>query len=208
MTFEYTATLAGVVDGDTVDLTIDLGFRLSFRDRFRLAGCNAPEKRTPEGKAAALFVRDWFADRHLLQVRTLKDSREKYGRWLATIIGPDGADLVTDLIAAGHAVPWDGQGPRPVATTMEQVEPAGPQATPSPYEVGQTVAVGREIDDAPWAGGVVHVEPSGQDRWTIDVEAPGASGMFVVVVDSEGRPVHDGMRIEAVDSDPVTKHQH
>ncbi|MFJ4622305.1 hypothetical protein [Streptomyces sp. NPDC088812] len=46
-----------------------------------------------------------------LVVRTHR--RGKYGRWLATLMSADGACLNTDLLTAGHAVPYDGTGPRP-----------------------------------------------------------------------------------------------
>lgn len=107
--YEYRARLVRVVDGDTLDLCVDVGFGWSFVDRFRLAGLNAPELATPEGKAARAWVENWLNEADAddpwpLVVRTQRDRREKFGRYLGTVsIG--GRQLNADLIAAGHAVP-------------------------------------------------------------------------------------------------------
>ncbi|MFF4543631.1 thermonuclease family protein [Streptomyces sp. NPDC001406] len=114
----YPATLVHVVDGDTLDLDIDLGFTIRTRQRVRLVGLNTPEKNTDEGKAAKAWVTDWLAQHGPgLVVETHR--REKYGRWLATITSPDGACLNTDLIDTGHAAPYDGHGPRPLPEPKE-----------------------------------------------------------------------------------------
>jgi micrococcal nuclease len=109
--YEYKATLLAVVDGDTIDVDIDLGLDVHIRGRVRLNGCDAPEKRTPEGMAALTFTRAWLATAaQPFIIRTHK--REKFGRYLADVLDEE-RDLVADLIAAGHAKPWDGQGPKP-----------------------------------------------------------------------------------------------
>jgi micrococcal nuclease len=109
--FEYQARLMRVVDGDTIDLDIDLGFNVHVIQSCRLNGCNAPEKNTPEGVAAKTYVQTWFAANvgqvTPFKVQTYK--KEKYGRYLVDV-----GTLVRDLIFAGHAVAWDGHGPRPV----------------------------------------------------------------------------------------------
>jgi micrococcal nuclease len=115
--YTYSAELAGVVDGDTVDLIVDLGFRVTFRDRFRLygpdpagkLGLNAPEMSTPEGRAAKKWLSNFFAARapntgFLQTVHTIRDKREKFGRWLAVILLADGTNVNQALIDAGHAV--------------------------------------------------------------------------------------------------------
>ncbi len=109
MLYEYRASLVRVVDADTLDLCVDLGFGLTRTDRFRLFGLNAPELRTPEGKLAAAWVADWLAaagsaDRWPLVVRTEKDRREKYGRYLGVVLLA-GRELNAELLAAGHAAP-------------------------------------------------------------------------------------------------------
>lgn len=112
--FRYRVLDCSVVDGDTVDLSLDLGMRLSVRERFRLfgpdhagtLGLDAPELNTPEGKAA----KDWLAARLAgaeLVARTVKDKREKYGRLLVVIwarrAGDEWRNVNFELMAAGHA---------------------------------------------------------------------------------------------------------
>ena len=103
-TFSYQATKATVIDGDTLDVTLDLGFRIEHRIRLRLKGINCPEMNTAEGKAAKQFTTEWIAARlPTMTVNTFKDATEKYGRYLARITAADG-DLNTCLVEAGHAV--------------------------------------------------------------------------------------------------------
>lgn len=102
----YPCTLRRVVDGDTVYLNVDLGFRVFGAFEFRLYGINCPEMNTPEGKAAKRFAEDWFAQNaeSVLSVVSYKDP-EKYGRWLGVVIamGPKTTTLNDDLITSGHA---------------------------------------------------------------------------------------------------------
>ncbi len=103
--FHYRATVLRVVDGDTVDLTVDLGFRLTMADRFRLFGIDTPELRTPTydaGHAACLWLENLITEEELV-IETHKPSRDKYGRWLATLFLGD-VNVNTALIDAGHAV--------------------------------------------------------------------------------------------------------
>lgn len=114
--YEYAARLIRVVDGDTVDLELDLGLDIRFRQRVRLYGLNAPEHGSPAGEAATTFVRAWFEDvGELFLVQTRKDKREKYGRYLGVILSPSMHSLNDALIQEGHAFPWDGLGARPIA---------------------------------------------------------------------------------------------
>lgn len=79
-----------IVDGDTVDVVIDLGFDISVKKRVRVAGIDTPEKRTRDaeekalGVAATEFAEKWFAEnKGNIVVRTALDgSAEKYGRLL------------------------------------------------------------------------------------------------------------------------------
>jgi micrococcal nuclease len=103
--FVYQTSSATAVDGDTLDVTLDLGFRIAHKVRLRLKGINCPEMRTDEGKAAKQFVVDWLAARKVT-VSTFKDATEKYGRYLARVVAADG-DLNTALVEAGHAVHKD-----------------------------------------------------------------------------------------------------
>jgi len=100
-----------VVDGDTIDVDIDLGFDISFTSRVRLAGIDTPESRTTDKdeKVLGLEVKDRL--KHLVStantvvIRTEKpDSSEKYGRILGWLF-LDGAEKSVNeaLIADGYA---------------------------------------------------------------------------------------------------------
>lgn len=103
----------------------DLGFNIHIisgvgvvlkRQSVRLLGCNAPELATPAGKAALAFLETVL---HVGDTVTIvSESWDKYGgRVDAPVTLADGRDLTQVMIAAGHAAPWDGQGPKPVPAT-------------------------------------------------------------------------------------------
>ena len=105
-----------VVDGDTIDVDIDLGFDISFTSRVRLAGIDTPESRTSDKdeKVLGLEVKDRLkhlvADAKTIVIRTEKpDSSEKYGRILGWLF-LDGAEKSVNeaLVADGFA--WDYMG--------------------------------------------------------------------------------------------------
>ena len=109
-----------VVDGDTIDVTIDLGFDLFKKERVRVAGVDTPEKRTRnlEEKALGLDATAWIKD-HLegaidgdddLIIRTELDGGVgKYGRLLGWLyIGDATVSLNERMIDEGYAWPYDG----------------------------------------------------------------------------------------------------
>ena len=111
----YRAAFVHVVDGDTLDLDIDLGFGvIVHKQRVRLLGVNTPELRggTEEskaaGRAAREFVYRWVSDpvgEWPLTVTTSKG--DSFGRWLADVWRRgDDASLSDHLLNAGHAVPY------------------------------------------------------------------------------------------------------
>lgn len=109
--YEYQARISRVIDGDTVEAEIDLGFHVTISVTLRLAGINAPEIRgaeRPQGLAATRYLEslldDLAGDIRTLTVRTQKDVTEKYGRYLAELIAGE-VNLNHALVAAGHAVP-------------------------------------------------------------------------------------------------------
>ena len=107
--FEYMATVLKVIDGDTVDLDVDLGFDVHAKMRFRLAGIDAPELRTAEGKTARNWLVLNLAVGREVVVCTEKDRKEKYGRYLATIFPVDGSMSINDkMVEAGHAKKYAG----------------------------------------------------------------------------------------------------
>lgn len=111
--FEYKATVVRVIDGDTVDLDIDLGMRVHVFERVRLDGVDTPEKNSKVAAertaalAASAFLGELLKNPSVI-IRTKKDSQEKYGRYLATVINVDGKNCNEELIKAGHAVAYDG----------------------------------------------------------------------------------------------------
>lgn len=114
--YEYKASVISIVDGDTMHVAVDLGFDQYCNKTLRLAGINAPELSTEEGVAAKDFLQSllWsrLAGAYLpITITTIKDHREKYGRYLATIFvgGLDGENINARMIEEGHAVVYDGR---------------------------------------------------------------------------------------------------
>jgi endonuclease YncB( thermonuclease family) len=109
-----------VVDGDTIDVTIDLGFDLYKKERVRIAGVDTPEKRTRdlEEKALGLDATYWMKDKltetikgdEELIIRTeLKGGTGKYGRLLGWLyVGDDTVSLNEQMITEGYAWSYDG----------------------------------------------------------------------------------------------------
>jgi micrococcal nuclease len=105
-----------VVDGDTIDVDIDLGFNVSYTQRVRLAGIDTPESRTTDlkEKALGLEVKEYL--KHSLEgaedvvIQTEKpDSSEKYGRILGWLfINDDEISLNEKMINEGYAWEYDG----------------------------------------------------------------------------------------------------
>lgn len=93
-----------VVDGDTVDLVLDVGFYLSAALRFRLLGVDTPERGQPGGAEATAFVQAWLAEQPDLTAHTRK--ADSFGRWLVDVTREDGSSLSAALLDAGHAVPY------------------------------------------------------------------------------------------------------
>ena len=102
-----------VVDGDTVDILIDLGFSLTKKERCRVAGIDTPECRTRNkvekqyGKAAALFMTGMLESATNLRVRTEKDG--KYGRMLGWFYCDEYQESLNErMISEGFAWGYDG----------------------------------------------------------------------------------------------------
>lgn len=114
--YSYPAEIIRVIDGDTIDarLTladIDVGFDIHLIQyhtiKLRLAGINAPEKNTVEGKTAKTYLTSMLPPGTKCVISTVKDKREKYGRYLAWVFVPQGETYrcVNDaLLADGMAV--------------------------------------------------------------------------------------------------------
>ena len=121
--YEYRATINRVIDGDTVDIDIDLGFGITMKDeRVRIMGIDTPESRTRDkvedlfGEAAKARVKELLKGEAILKTEVNKDGEDmkgKFGRVLGDfyIEQEDGTwKLMTKmLIEEGHAVPYHGQ---------------------------------------------------------------------------------------------------
>ena len=103
--YEYNCSLERVVDGDTVDCVVDLGFRIQTRQRFRLLGIDAAEPRGADrarGLAATEYLTACLKGARLM-VRTEKS--DSFGRWLADFyVDGDSESVSQKMIAGGHAV--------------------------------------------------------------------------------------------------------
>ena len=109
-----------VLDGDTIDVTIDLGFDLYKKERVRIAGVDTPEKRTRnlEEKALGIEATNWLKEKlegaisgdDELSVRTeLVGGTGKYGRLLGWLyIGDELLSLNEQMITEGYAHEYDG----------------------------------------------------------------------------------------------------
>ncbi len=109
-----------VVDGDTIDVTIDLGFDLTKKERVRVAGIDTPEKRTRdlEEKALGIDATNWLKEKLSkavagdddLVIRTeLVGGMGKYGRLLGWLyIGDEPVSINEEMIGEGYAWPYDG----------------------------------------------------------------------------------------------------
>lgn len=98
----YAARILKVVDGDTLDALIDVGFGIRVRERFRLKSINAPEISTKNGQAARDFLIDYLSRCPLVIARTEKEG--VYGRWLADVFALPGNSDPSIIAAEGQYV--------------------------------------------------------------------------------------------------------
>ena len=107
----YVKKVSKVVDGDTIDVDIDLGFDISFSSRVRLAGIDTPESRTSDklekslGLESKAYLKNAIEEAKTVVIKTEKmDSSEKYGRILGWVF-LDGSDVSINqkMISDGYA---------------------------------------------------------------------------------------------------------
>jgi micrococcal nuclease len=107
----YKARFLSVVDGDTMDLMVDLGFEIHHKIRVRLYGVNTPESRTTDrlektlGLESKEYLKSKFKDAKDIVVRTEKpDSSEKYGRILGWVyLNGNTKSVNEEMIEDGYA---------------------------------------------------------------------------------------------------------
>jgi len=103
--------ITGVVDGDTIDVDIDLGFNVSYSQRVRLAGIDTPESRTKDkfekslGLESKEYLKTKLKDAKSIVIKTEKpDSSEKYGRILGWLyVNEDTVSVNDHMIEEGYA---------------------------------------------------------------------------------------------------------
>ena len=109
--FVYQAELDRVVDGDTVDVILDLGFDVKLhKQRVRLAGIDTPESRTRDlaEKKLGLAAKERLQELCVGTFKIKSLGKGKYGRILGIPYTEDGQDICQMLIKEGHAVVYDG----------------------------------------------------------------------------------------------------
>ena len=113
--YEYKAVIERVVDGDTIDLRIDLGFKVWINERCRLLGIDTPESRTRNarekrfGKMATARVEELLPEGSAHTIKTKFDSKGKFGRTMVDVHLPEGRMLCELLLSEHLAVPYRGE---------------------------------------------------------------------------------------------------
>jgi endonuclease YncB( thermonuclease family) len=99
----YNATLDKIIDGDTIDVIIDLGFSIFSKQRIRLARINAPEMKTEEGQKSKAFLVSILNPLSAITVST--NGKDKYGRYIAEVMFNNSLNLSDAMVSSNQAVP-------------------------------------------------------------------------------------------------------
>lgn len=120
--FWYSADVIKVIDGDTLDLLVDVGFKIHHKIRVRLYGVNTPESRTKDleektlGLKAKNFTQDWATRHPHVFIKTIAGKDDKYGRVLAMVYSSEEiksdstACLNEEIVQSGYARAYFGIG--------------------------------------------------------------------------------------------------
>ena len=117
--YEYKCKVKRVVDGDTMDVILDLGFDIHHAVRVRMAGIDTPESRTRDldekarGKLAKEFLKNWVTEyennKKNIVIKTKKEkAKGKFGRVLGEL-WVEGVNVNEDMMESYHAVPYSAQ---------------------------------------------------------------------------------------------------
>jgi len=102
--YTYKAKVTKIVDGDTIDVDIDLGFYIRVTKRIRFSFINAPERYTDAGKQATSFLNSTIPVGSFVIIKTEIDKADKYGRVLAEIFTDENSISVNKtMIEKGYA---------------------------------------------------------------------------------------------------------
>lgn len=107
----YRAVVRRVIDGDTIVVTVDVGFGIEHTDSIRLLHINAPEmvgESRAEGYAARAALETLIPENHTVLIQTVRDKREKYGRLLANVWTAQDLYVNGAMVASGNALPYEG----------------------------------------------------------------------------------------------------
>ena len=108
--YRYRATILKIVDGDTFDAMVDLGFQSFQLKRFRVYGIDTPERGSDRWAAAKEDLNKLLLRGNNLRIATFKDRKDKYGRYIAdvVILNKDGypAWLSDEMLKLGNAVEY------------------------------------------------------------------------------------------------------
>jgi micrococcal nuclease len=112
--YVYSGEIQRVVDGDTIDVAIDLGFKVVLHERFRLANIDAPETYGPKaseaGRAAAFYLANLLPLGTPIKLKSQKTG--KFNRWIAEVwvLNPDGEvsekSVNQMMVEDGHATTY------------------------------------------------------------------------------------------------------
>ena len=106
--YDYRCEVLRVIDGDTIELNIDLGFSCWYRGVARLKGINAPElsgASRPQGEISKAALIALLAVGPVIAITELKKEKDKYGRCLVRLFCA-GVDVNEAMVAGGFAVPY------------------------------------------------------------------------------------------------------
>ena len=109
MLYHYKAFVTRIIDGDTIEVTVDLGLNIVFKNmKLRLQGIDAPEIvgiNKTSGLASKLWLNDMILDKEVI-IHTYKDKGNKYGRYLAVVL-LDGVNINELSVQEGFAKKWE-----------------------------------------------------------------------------------------------------
>ena len=102
--FTFPAVVTNVVDGDTMDVIIDIGFKLTTKQRIRLLGIDTPERGEPGYVEAGDYLRQYLGKAMFIKT----EKADSFGRYLGIFYDPDTGVSINDImLELGFAKPWE-----------------------------------------------------------------------------------------------------